>query len=44
MRIAIGGLWVLTLYEYLLTLFRLDERAPRLLRDHDRSTSWRRSP
>ncbi len=26
-RIAIGGLWVLTLYEYLLTLFRLEERA-----------------
>jgi O-antigen/teichoic acid export membrane protein len=26
-RIAIGGLWVLTLHEYLLTLFRLDERA-----------------
>jgi len=25
-RIAIGGLWVLTLYEYLLTLFRLEER------------------
>jgi len=26
-RISIGGLWVLTLNEYLLTLFRLDERA-----------------
>lgn len=26
-RVAIAGLWVLTLYEYLLTLFRLDERA-----------------
>lgn len=26
-RIAIGGLWTLTLYEYLLTLYRLDERA-----------------
>jgi O-antigen/teichoic acid export membrane protein len=26
-RIAIGGLWVLTLFEYLLTLFRLEERA-----------------
>jgi len=26
-RIAIGGLWALTLYEYLLTLFRLEERA-----------------
>ncbi len=26
-RIAIGGLWVLTLYEYLLTLFRVEERA-----------------
>jgi O-antigen/teichoic acid export membrane protein len=26
-RIAIGGLWVLTLYEYLLTIFRLEERA-----------------
>jgi O-antigen/teichoic acid export membrane protein len=26
-RIAIGGLWVLTLFEYLLTLYRLDERA-----------------
>ncbi len=26
-RIAIGGLWVLTLHEYLLTLFRLQERA-----------------
>jgi O-antigen/teichoic acid export membrane protein len=27
MRIAIGGLWVLTMFEYLLTLYRLDERA-----------------
>jgi O-antigen/teichoic acid export membrane protein len=26
-RIAIGGLWVATLHEYLLTLFRLEERA-----------------
>jgi O-antigen/teichoic acid export membrane protein len=26
-RISIGGLWVLTLYEYLLTIFRLEERA-----------------
>jgi len=26
-RIAIGGLWVLTLSEYLLTIFRLDERS-----------------
>jgi len=26
-RIAIAGLWLLTLYEYLVTLFRLDERA-----------------
>ncbi len=26
-RIAIGGLWVLTLYEYMVTLFRVDERA-----------------
>jgi O-antigen/teichoic acid export membrane protein len=26
-RISIGGLWVLTLFEYLLTLFRLEERA-----------------
>jgi O-antigen/teichoic acid export membrane protein len=26
-RISIGGLWVLTLIEYLLTLFRLEERA-----------------
>jgi O-antigen/teichoic acid export membrane protein len=26
-RIAIGGLWVLTLMEFLLTLFRLEERA-----------------
>ncbi|HEU4462129.1 MAG TPA: oligosaccharide flippase family protein [Solirubrobacterales bacterium] len=26
-QIAIGGLWVLTLWEFLLTLFRLDERA-----------------
>jgi O-antigen/teichoic acid export membrane protein len=26
-RIAIGGLWVLTLHEYLLTMFRLEERA-----------------
>ena len=25
-RIAVGGLWVLTLSEYMLTLFRLDER------------------
>jgi O-antigen/teichoic acid export membrane protein len=26
-RIAVGGLWVLTLFEYLLTIFRLEERA-----------------
>src|SRR4051794_24608152 len=26
-RISIGGLWVLTLFEYLLTIFRLEERA-----------------
>src|SRR3954451_18529484 len=26
-RIAIGGLWVLTLWEFMLTLFRLEERA-----------------
>lgn len=26
-RIAIAGLWIATLYEYLLTLFRLEERA-----------------
>ena len=26
-RIAIGGLWIFTLFEYLLALFRLDERA-----------------
>lgn len=26
-RFAIGGLWVATLFEYLLTLYRLDERA-----------------
>ncbi len=26
-RISIGGLWVATMFEYLLTLFRLDERA-----------------
>jgi O-antigen/teichoic acid export membrane protein len=26
-RISIGGLWALTMFEYLLTLFRLDERA-----------------
>lgn len=26
-RIAIGGLWVLTLYEYLVSIFRLDEQA-----------------
>ena len=26
-RIAVGGLWTLTLFEYLLTLFRLEERA-----------------
>jgi O-antigen/teichoic acid export membrane protein len=26
-RISIAGLWILTLYEYLVTLFRLDERA-----------------
>jgi O-antigen/teichoic acid export membrane protein len=26
-RIAIGGLWVLTLFEFLLTIFRLEERA-----------------
>ncbi len=27
MRISIGGLWVLTMFEFLLTLFRLEERA-----------------
>ena len=27
MRISIGGLWVLTMWEFLLTLFRLEERA-----------------
>lgn len=26
-RISIGGLWILTLYEYLVSLYRLDERA-----------------
>jgi O-antigen/teichoic acid export membrane protein len=26
-RISIGGLWTLTMFEYMLTLFRLDERA-----------------
>jgi O-antigen/teichoic acid export membrane protein len=26
-RISIGGLWALTMFEYMLTLFRLDERA-----------------
>ena len=26
-RISIGGLWVLTMFEYLMTLFRLEERA-----------------
>ena len=26
-RISIGGLWVLTMYEFMLTLFRLEERA-----------------
>src|ERR1700743_205762 len=26
-RIAIGGLWVLTMFEYLLTLYRLDDAA-----------------
>ncbi len=26
-RISIGGLWVLTMFEYLLTIFRLEERA-----------------
>lgn len=26
-RISVGGLWALTLFEYLLTLFRLEERA-----------------
>lgn len=30
-RIAIGGLWVLTLSEYLLTIFRLDERSKAFL-------------
>ena len=30
-RIAIGGLWVFTMYEFLLTLFRLDERAKAFL-------------
>ncbi len=35
-RIAIGGLWVLTLFEYLLTLFRLEERARAYFVDHDR--------
>ena len=27
MRISIGGLWALTMFEYMLTLFRLEERA-----------------
>lgn len=27
MRISIGGLWVLTMFEFMLTLFRLEERA-----------------
>jgi O-antigen/teichoic acid export membrane protein len=27
LRISIGGLWVATMFEYLLTLYRLDERA-----------------
>ncbi len=31
MRIAIFGLWVFTMYEFLLTLFRLDERAKAFL-------------
>ena len=26
-RISIGGLWVLTMFEFMLTLFRLEERA-----------------
>ncbi|MGZ5310595.1 MAG: lipopolysaccharide biosynthesis protein, partial [Solirubrobacterales bacterium] len=30
-RIAIGGLWVFTMYEFLLALFRLDERAKAFL-------------
>ena len=31
MRIAIFGLWVFTMYEFLLALFRLDERAKAFL-------------
>src|SRR5262245_23340836 len=30
-RIAVGGLWVFTMYEFLLALFRLDERAKAFL-------------
>lgn len=30
-RIAVGGLWVFTMFEFLLTLFRLDERAKAFL-------------
>ena len=30
-RIAIGGLWVFTMFEFLLALFRLDERAKAFL-------------
>jgi O-antigen/teichoic acid export membrane protein len=30
-RIAIGGLWIFTMYEFLLALFRLDERAKAFL-------------
>jgi len=36
-RISIGGLWVLTMSEYLLTLFRLEERAKA-------SSAWKRAP
>ena len=34
-RISIGGLWVLTMFEFLLTLFRLEERARAFFVDHD---------
>ena len=42
-RIAIGGLWVLTMFEFLLTLFRLEERARAYFVTTIAQRRWRRS-
>ena len=42
-RLAVLGLWTLTLWEYALTLLRVDERARAYFVAHGRSTWWRRS-